>query len=129
MLQVTLDLESDMALDALARAKEQGKDIKEFLVDMARAGMSATARAALHQPDQPRGLVSKKARLDDAVKRAMKLKAGEEFRLQDLYDQDEWANISGPTFFGRQFRLEVEGKRVAEHVRKNGANQAIYRRL
>ena len=128
MLQVTLDLEPDMALEALGLAKEKGQDIKEFLVDMARVGMSATARAALHQPDQPRGLVSKKARMDDAVKRAMKLKAGEEFRLQDLYDQDEWAKISGPTFFGRQFRLEVEAKGIAKHVRKNGANQAIYRR-
>lgn len=129
MLQITLDLESELALEALASAKAKKQDIKEFLVEMVREGMAATERKAIHRPEQLRGLMSKKQRMDDAVERAIALKPGQEFRLQDLYDQDEWARMEGTTFFGRQFRQEVEKDKVAVHVRKNGANQAIYRRL
>lgn len=122
MFQITLDLDTDLAQEVIERSKAKGEDVRSFLV-----GLVIDALNARH-PIKPK-LSSPKQRMDDAVDRAFALKPGARFKLQDLYDKDDWATIPSPTNFGRQFKQEVEKANVARYVGKNSANQAIYERL
>lgn len=122
MFQITLDLDPDLAHEVIERARAKGEDVRSFLVELVADGLNARYPVK-------RKAMSPKQRMDDAVDRAFALKPGARFKLQDLYDKDDWATIPSPTNFGRQFKQEVEKAGVARYVGKNSANQAIYERL
>jgi hypothetical protein len=79
-------------------------------------------------PKTPQSL-SNHAAVKIAVERATAKTTGEEFSLEDLFSEDEWAFFgTRTTVLGRMFRQAIESTapQVAYHDRKTGANKAVY---
>ena len=69
--------------------------------------------------------------LTDLLDAARKLPTGTEFNTGSLIPRARWEAISATArrLIGKAFLHEAKGQEIAEKVRVNSANQAIYRRL
>ncbi|MDM0052017.1 DUF1413 domain-containing protein [Variovorax sp. J22R115] len=122
MISVSISLEDDLAMMALAQARSEGLDIGEFVISAVRKALDGASASQGHASASPEHW------LDEAVQRAKRVAHAAEFKLQDLFSKDEWKNIPSPTVFGREFRKTAEQQGLATHVGKTPANQAIYKR-
>jgi hypothetical protein len=123
MLDVSLSISADLALTAIEQSRAAGTDLRTFLVATLQRALAAAPAVPSQAGDETLG-----GWTADAMRRAEKIADGQEFKLQDLFSKDEWKRIPAHTMFGRDFRKSVEGRKLATHVGKTKANEAIYRR-
>ena len=121
MATLLINIDDDLLQELLAGASAENFSLDEYIGQLL---LSASGAAP--------GVKSKSATdsdmLAEGIKRASKKGKDAQFRLQELFDQTEWSSVS-PTSFGRFFRKEVEGKKIAEHIGKDAQNKAIYKRM
>jgi hypothetical protein len=122
MLTITLELDAELAISAITRARDGGLPLNQFC--------ASTLRQALRTNDLEVEAPSRAQDdwLDEAVQRAKARRTSAKFKLQDLFSKQEWSQIPSPTVFGRAFRKLAEERGFAAHIGKTSINQAIYQR-
>lgn len=73
----------------------------------------------------------KNGELTEFLNAARKLATGTEFTTDALISCERWEAMSATTrrLIGKAFLVEVESQKIAEKIKVNSANKAIYRRL
>ncbi len=122
MISISIALDDDLAMMALAQARSEGVNIEAFVT----SALLKVLDGGSAVPGAPN--VSSEHWLDEAVQRAKRVSPGADFKLQDLFTKAEWKSIPSPTVFGRAFRKIAEQQGFADHIGKTPVNQAIYKR-
>lgn len=117
-MQVTFDIQDDLLAALLAKAQEANLQANGCLEEI--------LREALNQPVAVSTAVE--VALQAAMSGATALCTGSEFSLDEVLPDGQWAAMSAGErkSLGRRFRKEAESQRIAEWLRRNSANKAIY---
>lgn len=101
MAKILIEINNLLLSEILIKSHSKGVSLDKFIEDIINSMVSETINTFLAE----------------AITRAMKKNIGDEFKLEDLFEADEWAKLNGNTL----------GKHFSEQVKKGGLSNIFQR--